>query len=196
MLAPVTVTALTRYSARSEEKPPLPTGILELAENPFTVGMFRRRRSHWNELVQKYLMLPPDQHNCLVKDLQPAQMFHKVESEACFKYIFKFGKDLGDCLKNMRVSQRIVFCMVDTVYSHIPVLRGLGMFAGLSYTTVAPAGSTLQCPRCSRTAWLKPLSLVVGCWTLNVACEASWRGFVDKTEARLKAEGCKLKAAS
>ena len=111
LIAPVPVTALTRYSARSDEKPPslfLPAGIIELAENTFNAGMFRSR-SHWNELVQKFLCLPPDQHNRLVKDLQPEQMFRKMESEARFKYIFQFRKDLGDCLKNLRVSQRLAF---------------------------------------------------------------------------------------
>ena len=90
-------TAAARYSARSDVKPPslhLPSGIIDLAENTFTAGMFRSR-AHWNELVQKYLMLPPDQHNRLVKDLQPEQMFRKMESEARFKYIFQFRKDMG-----------------------------------------------------------------------------------------------------
>ena len=149
LLAPVTATALARYSARSDEKPPslhLPSGIVDLAENTFTAGMFRGR-SHWNELVQKYLMLPPDQHNRLVKDLQPEQMFRKMESEARFKYIFQFRKDMGECLKNLRVSQRIIFSMVDAVDTHIPVLRGLGMSAGLDFPTVAPARVNTAVPK-------------------------------------------------
>ena len=149
LIAPVPVTALTRYSARSDEKPPslfLPAGIIELAENTFNAGMFRSR-SHWNELVQKFLCLPPDQHNRLVKDLQPEQMFRKMESEARFKYIFQFRKDLGDCLKNLRVSQRLVFCMVDTIDTHIPILRGLGMSAGLSYPAVAPSRTNAAVPK-------------------------------------------------
>ena len=53
LLAPITHTALARYSARSDETPPtlvLPNGIIDLAENIFTAGMFKSR-SHWNVLI-------------------------------------------------------------------------------------------------------------------------------------------------
>ena len=76
LIVPVSVTALTRYSTRSDEKQPslfLPAGIIELAENTFNAGMFRGR-FHWKELEQKYLC-------------QPEQMFMKLESESRFKYV-------------------------------------------------------------------------------------------------------------
>ena len=86
-----TASTLARYDVRSHEKPPslvLPNGIIELAENTFTVMI--KGRSHWHELVQKYLTLPPDQNIRLVRDLKPEPRFRKMESEARFKHIFQF----------------------------------------------------------------------------------------------------------
>ena len=140
LVAPITHTALARYSARSDEKPPtlvLPNGIVELAENIFTAGMFKSR-FHWNELIQKFLTLPPEQHDRLVRDLKPEPMFKTMESEPRFKYIFQYRKELGECLKNLRISQRPIFSMIDTIDSHIPVLRGLGVSAGICFPDVAP----------------------------------------------------------
>ena len=149
MMTPMPATALARYAARSDEKAPtliLPNGIVELAENTFHAGMFRGR-SHFNELVQKYLCLPPDQHRRLTKDLQQETMFRKMESEKRFKFIFQFKKEMGDCLKNLRVSQRLVFCMIDTIDKHIPVLRGLAMSAGIGYPAMAPNRNNPRVPK-------------------------------------------------
>ena len=125
LMTPMPATALARYAARSDEKPPtliLPNAILELAENTFNAGMFRGR-AHFKELVQKFLCLPPDQHRRLTKDLQQETMFRKMESETRFKFIFQFKREMGDCLKNLRVSQRLVFCMIDAIDKHMPHLR-------------------------------------------------------------------------
>ena len=78
---------------------------------------------------------------------QPEQMFRKLESESRFKYVFQFRKDHGDCLKNLRISQRLIFGMVDIIDSHIPVVRGLGLSAGLTYPAVAPTRSNPAVPK-------------------------------------------------
>ena len=130
--------AASRYAGRSDVQPPslvFPTGILELAENTFTAGTFRSK-FHYNDTVKKYLCLPVPQHDRLVRDLQPEPMFRKYESEQRFKYIFAYRKELGDTLKMLRVSQRVVFKMVSSMDSHIPLLRGLGVSAGFIYPDV------------------------------------------------------------
>ena len=71
----------------------------------------------------------------------------KLESESRFKYVFQFRKDHGDCLKNLRISQRLIFGVVDIIDSHIPVVRGLGLSAGLTYPAVAPTRSNPAVPK-------------------------------------------------
>lgn len=106
-----------------------------------------RGRSHFNELVQKFLCLPPDQHRRLTKDLQQETMFRKMESETRFKFIFQFKREMGDCLKNLRVSQRLVFCMIDAIDKHMPHLRGLAMSAGVGFPIVAPNRNNPKVPK-------------------------------------------------
>ena len=127
--------AASRYAGRSDATPPslvFPSGILDLAENTFTAGAFRSK-FHYNEIVRKYLCLPVSQNDRLARDLKPEPMFRKYESEPIFKFIFAYRRELGDTLKMLRVSQRIIFQMVAAMDSHIPLLKGLGVSAGYVY---------------------------------------------------------------
>ena len=96
-LAPVPVapqpSALSRYSGRSDEKPPtlvFSLSTLELAYNTFTQGRFRGK-SHFPDLVKKFLTLPPDQHEKLVPDLKLETFFKKLEGEKRFKKVEIWG---------------------------------------------------------------------------------------------------------
>ena len=79
-----------RYSGRSDEKAPtliFSDFTLELAYNTFTQGRFRGK-THFPELVKKFLTLPPDQHEKLILDLKLEPFFKKLEGEKRFKHIF------------------------------------------------------------------------------------------------------------
>ena len=141
--------AVHRYASRSDEQLPslvFPAGLLELAENVFNSGMYRSK-AHWLELVNKYLTLPPDQHERLVKDLEMEAMFRTYQSDARFRFIFKYRKELGDALKMLRITQRIVFGIVNVIDEHIPKLRKLGLDAGVAFPEVAPARQNPKVPK-------------------------------------------------
>ena len=91
--AAVPPSALSRYSGRSDEKAPtliFSDSTLELAYNTFTQGRFRGK-THFPELVKKFLTLPPDQHEKLILDLKLEPFFKKLEGERRFKHIFSLS---------------------------------------------------------------------------------------------------------
>ena len=149
LLAPVTRSAVSRYSGRSDD--PAPTlifqeTILELATNTFNAGRFRSK-SHFNDLVKKFLNLPPVQHEKLVQDLQLEHLFHKLEGEKRFKYVFSFKRDLTDCMKMLRISQRPIFSIISTVDTSLSKLRDLGEEAGVAFPSVAPSRDNSSVPK-------------------------------------------------
>ena len=84
--------ALTRYSGRSDEKPPtllFSGATLELAYKTFTQGRFRGK-SHFHDLVKKFLTLPADQHEKLVQDLKLEPFFKKRNSDTNVFLFFVF----------------------------------------------------------------------------------------------------------
>ena len=141
--------AVHRYSTRSDEQPPsltFPESAVELAENVFNSGTYKNK-GHWQALVKNYLTLPPDQHERLVRDLEMEPMFRNYQSDNRFRYIFKYRKELGDALKMLRISQRVIFDTINTVDTAIPKIRGLGIAAGLSFPDVTPARSNQKVPK-------------------------------------------------
>ena len=133
--------AVHRYSSRSDDQPPtliMPDSAIELAENVFNSGTYKNK-GHWQDVVKKFLTLPPDQHERLVRDLEMEPMFRSYQSDSRFKHIFKYRKELGDALKMLRISQRVIFDTINTVDTAIPKIRSLGMAAGLSFPEVTPS---------------------------------------------------------
>jgi hypothetical protein len=74
-------------------------------------------------------------------------MFRNYQSDNRFRYIFKYRKELGDALKMLRISQRVIFDTINTVTTAIPKIRGLGIAAGLSFPDVTPARSNQKVPK-------------------------------------------------
>ena len=140
MIPEKATSAVHRYSARSDEQPPsliMPERAIELAENVFNSGTYKNK-GHWQDIVKKFLTLPPDQHERLVRDLEMEPMFRSYQSDNRFRHIFKYRKELGDALKMLRISQRVIFDTINTVDSAIPKIRSLGSAAGLSFPDVTP----------------------------------------------------------
>ena len=64
--------AVHRYSSRSDDQPPsliMSESAIELAENMFNRGTYKNK-GHWQDVVKKFLTLPPDQHERLVRYLE------------------------------------------------------------------------------------------------------------------------------
>ena len=135
MSAPAVQSVASRYSGRSDEKPPsmvLTDSTLELALNTFTQGRFRGK-NHFRDLVNKYLSLPPMQHEKLVQDLQLEPLFKKIETEKRFKYLFALKRDMGDNHKNLRLCQRPLLQIISIVDSSLSFARESGIAAGLQF---------------------------------------------------------------
>ena len=140
LIAPPVSSAVTRYLGRSDVKPPslvFSASILQLAERTLSAGQFRSR-SHFNELVKKFLTLPPNQHDSLGKDLVSEPLFRKYENERRFRHVFTYKRELGEVLRMLRISQRLIFCMVFTLDNHVNAIRGLGLVAGVAFPAAAP----------------------------------------------------------
>jgi hypothetical protein len=141
--------AVHRYASRSDEQAPsltLPDSVVELAENVFNSGTYKSK-AHWTDLVKKFLTLPPEQHERLVKDLEMEPLFRAYQSDQRFRYVFKYRKELGDALKSLRITQRVIFDVVNVVDGHIPKMRQLGVEAGLAFPDVAPPRENSKVPK-------------------------------------------------
>ena len=150
MLAPLSVSSVvSRYAGRSDEKTPtmlFSDATLDLAFNTFTQGRFRGK-THFRDLVDKYLTLPPKQHERLVQDLQLEPLFRKLENEKRFKYIFDIRRRMGDCQKNLRLSQRPIFQVISLVDSCLASFREFGAAAGMKFKTEATVRLNSKVPK-------------------------------------------------
>ena len=93
LLAPKVQSVATRYSGRSDEKPPameFSEATMALAHRTFTQGKFKAR-SHFQNIVGKYVSLPKKQHDKLVQDLALGPMFKKLENEKRFSIFLASG---------------------------------------------------------------------------------------------------------
>ena len=147
--AAVPPSALSRYSGRSDEKAPtliFSDSTLELAYNTFTQGRFRGK-THFPELVKKFLTLPPDQHEKLILDLKLEPFFKKLEGERRFKHIFSLRRDMGDCLKMLRVSQRPIFHIISVLDSLLATMKESGQCAGIKFLEDPPCRQNNKVPK-------------------------------------------------
>ena len=153
LLAPTSAaippSALSRYSGRSDDKPPtliFSDSTLELAYNTFTQGRFRGK-THFPELVKKFLTLPPDQHEKLILDLKLEPFFKKLEGERRFKHIFSLRRDMGDCLKMSRISQRPIFHIISVIDGLLATMKDSGQGAGIKFVEDPPHRVNSKVPK-------------------------------------------------
>ena len=140
LIAPPVSNAVKRYLGRSDVKPPslvFSASILELAERTFFAGRFRSK-THFNDLVKKFISLPPDQHERLGRDLVSEPMFRKYENERRFRHVFTYKRELSEVVRMLRISQRLIFSMVFTLDNHVNAVRGMGLVAGVAFPAAPP----------------------------------------------------------
>ena len=132
---PATESVLSRYAGRSDDRPPsmvFSESTLQLAVKTFTQGRFKGK-NHFQNLVQKYLSLPSAQHEALTQDLKLEPMLKKLENEPRFKQIFSLKRDVGDCLKTLRITQRPLFQGISLVNSCLTSTREFGIASGVMF---------------------------------------------------------------
>ena len=105
---------------------------MDLAENVFTSGLFKSK-SHWQDLVKNFLTLPSTQHERLVRDIELEEMFKSHQSDKRFTHVFKYRLELGDALKMLRISQRVIFDNVQSVDMLITKMREHAEIVGMTF---------------------------------------------------------------
>ena len=110
--------------------------MVDLAENVFTSGLFKSK-THWQDLVKKFLTLPVIQHERLVRDLELEDMFKSYQSDR---------QELGDMLKMVRISQRVIFDNVYSVDMLIPKIREHTEKAGVVFPDNQPSRDNDKVP--------------------------------------------------
>ena len=143
---------LSRYGSRCDEVSAtltLDPAVIKLAKNTFTKGTFREQKK-WKEIIKDFLTLNREDHESLSEDLNPESLFTRFKKEKRFKSLFKYANDLKDSLKNLRISQRPVFKVVEVVNSELQHLRSIGEADGVDFVDVAPPRSGAGVPRHGR----------------------------------------------
>ena len=143
-----TSSAVHRYATRSDEQEPslfLPGNIVDLAENVFTSGTYKSK-THWQELVKKFLTLPVIQHDRLTKDLELEDMFKTHQSDKRFAHVFKYKKELGNALKMLRIAQRVIFSNINSVDMLITKLREQAETVGVAFNENQPSRANKSVP--------------------------------------------------
>ena len=128
-------TLVSRYSGRCDTVDPtlvLSSDTIQNALNIFTKGVFKDHRQ-WAEVIKKYLCLPAEQHELLNLDIQQEGILNQFKKEPRFQNIFRYGSELAKWLKNLRLSNRPLFCLMERVNIDIDFARFLAEQAGISF---------------------------------------------------------------
>ena len=139
----------SRYGGRCDEIVPtmsLSDEVLDTVVDILAKGKFHGR-STWKEVIKKYLVLPPHQHDKLMNDLKSEDLFNKFRREKQFRNIFKYQGEVRDCLEMFRLSQRPLFSMMEHLNSGLIVSRQFGESIGLVYPKTPPPRCGVNVPR-------------------------------------------------
>ena len=131
---------LSRYGGRVDSVKPtlsLDQSTLKLAKKIFSQGVFRDSKL-WTEIVRQHLTLTPEQHEELNSDIQSESLLKKYKREKRFRHIFNYQKEMIDFLRNLRISQRPLFSLIERIFVDLSKVRSIGGKAGLVYPDVAP----------------------------------------------------------
>ena len=131
---------LSRYGGRVDTIKPtlsLDSSTIKLAQKIFTGGVWRDSKM-WPEIVKSYLTLSQEQHEELNSDLQVESILRKFRREARFKHIWNYHREQSECLRNLRISQRVIFKIIERIFADLSKVRDIGLEAGLEYPKEAP----------------------------------------------------------
>ena len=143
---------LSRYAGRCDDVEPtllLSAMTVELARETFSEGKFRDRKV-WNDIVQKYLTISHPDHLKLTQDISTEDIFNKFRRDRKYNYIFKFLSEMKQAMKDMRLTQRPIFSIIQSLSESLSNLRKLGEDVGLSFPETAPSRKGTNVPRGGR----------------------------------------------
>ena len=143
---------LARYANRCDQVKQtlnLSDSVLALGKQTFTKGQFRDKKI-FGEMVKKFLTLPQSQNKELTIDILTEDLFQKYRKVKRFSNIFKFQSDMQSCHKNLRLTQRVIFSMIDDTNDELASLRELGEKVGIEFPDVPPLRTGTSVPRDTR----------------------------------------------
>ena len=120
---------VNKFKGRCDDIVPtmnLSDSIVEVASQVFAKGQFRDKRV-WADIVKNYLTLAPEVHESLSVDIKLEDYVEKLKSDKRFQNVFKFRQEFTDCIKNLRISQRPVFRLAETIHDNISLIRDIGV---------------------------------------------------------------------
>ena len=121
--------------------------------------------------------------------MQLESLVKSLESEKRFKPIFTFRKSLGDSLKKLRITQRIIFSSISDVYNAFKDLKQLGTSAGILFSSEPPVRINPSVP--------KPLVVILHIEDAsNMFPLPEFTSTLSNTSSNIPEEDLKLKQAN
>ena len=144
---------VSRFAGRCDETTAtmfLSSSMVEVASQVFSKGTFKDSRM-WMDLVKKYLILPPVDHDKLSTDIKTEDFISRFKREKRFKVIFRHFQEMLEALRNLRIAQRPLFAAIDMVNTKMMEIKKIATEAGVQFPHIAPVRSSDLVPRNGRT---------------------------------------------
>ena len=116
----------------------LSDSTVKVAAQVFNKGQFRDKHI-WTEMIKKHLTVSPDVHDQLSVDLKSEDVFERLRRDKRFAHIFKYRQDFSSSLKNLRITQRLIFSLAEKTNINLSIVREIGEKAGIKFPDKAPA---------------------------------------------------------
>ena len=84
-------------------------------------------------MVKRFLTISRKDHELLSSNLSQEDILNKFKKERRFRRIFKFQNYLTSALKQLQITQRILFALMEKINNDIDRARVLGKDAGIQY---------------------------------------------------------------
>ena len=93
-------------------------------------------------MIEKYLTLSHSDHLKLTDtdtdDIAAEDVFNKFRGDRKYNFIFKFMSDMKVALKDLRLGQRPLFKIIESLSENLANLRRLGEDLGMEFPESAP----------------------------------------------------------
>ena len=142
----------SRYAGRCDEVEAtldLSPMTIDLMKETFNEGKFRDKKI-WSDIVKSHLTLKTQDHVKLTEDITTEDVFNKYRREPRFKPVFKFVSAIKDAIKDVRLAQRPLFSIIQSLSDELNLLRKLGEDVGIDFHKVPPSRKGNNVPRGGR----------------------------------------------
>ena len=115
----------------------------------FNEGKFREKKI-WTDIIKSHLTLKTQDHIKLTEDITTEDVFNKYRRDNKYKPVFKFVSSIKDAIKDVRLAQRPIFSIIQSLSDELNLLRKLGEDVGVEFHKVPPSRKGNNVPRGGR----------------------------------------------